>query len=295
MAKKYDVVIVGGGPAGLSAGIYLGRENFEVLIIERGSIGGTMSIIPQIDNYPGSPEVGGAELSEKMWAQAESFGVEKVFAEVLKVSRDGEKIKIATDSDEYEAKVVVIATGGNYRKLGIEGEEFAHYCATCDGPFYKNKKLVVVGGANSAFQSAIFLAKFASEVIIVVRGEIKADKVLQNEIEEIENITVKKDLKIKKIIAIDNKVQAVEFDKETIEADGVFILAGHIPSNGLFKDLDVQFDENGYVKTDDNLMAVSGIFVAGDIHHGNIKQISVATGEGVTVAKKVGDYLGKIV
>lgn len=290
MKEKYDVVIIGSGPAGLSAAIYLGREDFSTLIIERGAIGGTMSTIHQIDNYPGAPNISGAELAGNMWNQVESFGVEKVSAEVQKLERGNGVVKITTNSGEYEAKALVMTTGGSYRKLGIEGEEYAHYCATCDGPFYKGKKLVVIGGANSAFSSAIFLAKFASEVVLVVRGEISADKTLQDEVEKNDKITVKQGLRIKKII-VDGQEKMVEFDKETIQTDGVFIFAGHVPSSGLMADLDVELDDQGYVKTDDNLMATPGVFVAGDIRSGNVKQIVVAAGEGAIVAKKIGEYL----
>lgn len=291
MSNKYDVVIVGGGPAALSAGIYLGREGLDVLVIERRIIGGTMSTISRIDNYPGVPSTSGPELSEAMWRQAEGFGVEKVTAEAKKaVYKDG-VVKITTNNSEYEADALIIATGGSYRKLGIEGEEYAHYCATCDGPFYKNKKLIVVGGANSAYSSAVFLSKFASEVVIVARNEITADKVLQDEVAEIDNISVKKGLIIKKIIAENKKVQAVEFDKKTIQADGVFIFAGFVPSSGWVKDLGVTLDKQGYIETDENLMACPGVFVAGDIHQGNVKQIAVAVGEGATVAKNVGLFL----
>lgn len=291
MKTEYDAIIVGSGPAGLSAAIYLGRENYKVLIVERGAIGGTMAIIPQIDNYPGVPNISGAELSENMWSQAESFGVEKVTAEVEKVSCENNVVKITTNSNEHESKTLIVATGGSYRKLGIEGEKYAHYCATCDGPFYKDKKLVVIGGANSAFTSAIFLSKFASEVVVAVRNEISADKVVQDDIDKIKSITIKKGLKIKKIIAKNNKVNAVEFDKETIETDGVFVFAGHIPSNGWLAGLDVNFDDQGYVKTNDDLMAAPGVFVAGDIRSSNIKQVVVAAGEGATVAKNVGEFL----
>jgi len=292
MDKIYNCVIVGSGPAGLAAAIYLGREDLKVLVVERALTGGTMAVIPQIDNYPGAPNVAGAELAGKMWAQAESFGVEKITAEVQKIATGSNPVAIiVAGSDPVKAKTVLVAAGGSYRKLGVEGEEFAHYCATCDGPFYKGKKLVVVGGGNSAVSGALFLAKFASEIVIAVRDGVTAEKTLQDEVLQEKKITLKTGMKIKKIVADEKKVVAVEFENETIPADGVFIFAGQVPASGWLAGTDVKLDEQGYVKTDENLMAAPGIFAAGDVRSGNIKQIAVAAGEGVTASKKISEYL----
>src|SRR5258706_10491525 len=188
--KDYDLVIVGAGPAALSAALYTSREDIDTLLFEKGVIGGLAAVTAWVDNYPGFAEgVAGLGLSDAMWAQAERFGAKLELGEVQKVIKRDDLIKLQTTSGEITAKAVLIATGSDYRKIGVPGEmEYygrgVHYCATCDGAFYRDKRLVVIGGGNSAVQEAIFLTRFASHIDLLVRSTIRASDVLQKDLQK---------------------------------------------------------------------------------------------------------------
>jgi thioredoxin reductase (NADPH) len=293
MSKVYDVAIVGSGPAGLTTALYTARERHSTVVIEKGATGGLMATIDKIDNYPGVLGISGGELAEKFWSQAEDFGAELKLAEVVKCCKNNNVVKITTDDGEILAKTMVISTGNSYRKINIPGGDYVHYCATCDGPFYKNKNLAVIGGANSAVQEAIFLSEFADHIDLVVRGKLTASQILLDELERYsDKIDIHLRAEPKQVIVKNNKVSGLELaDGKVLPADGVFVFVGTIP-NGRLDGSRVKLDQQGYVITDENLMTnVSGVFAAGDVRSGNVKQIAVAVGEGATVAKSIRLYL----
>ncbi|MDR0957154.1 MAG: FAD-dependent oxidoreductase [Candidatus Nomurabacteria bacterium] len=302
----YDLIIIGAGPSALTAAIYAAREDMKVLVIEKGVVGGLMATIDNLENYPGFPNgIEGLKLAEDFQKQAERFGAEvKMFTTVEKISKTDEIFTIATDDGEFQAKTVLIATGSTYRKLNIAGEEMARYCATCDGAFYRDKKLVVIGGANSAIQEAIFLTKFATHVDILVRSHIKATKVLQEDLKEyIKNnkISVHERTTPDEIVVKDGQVIAVKAhdtddakQQSEFACDGVFIMAGVTPNTGFLDESGVELDATGHIKTDQKLMTnVKGIFASGDVRFGATKQVIAATGEGATAAMSIREFLSE--
>lgn len=304
--KVHDLLVVGAGPAALAAAIYTTREDIDTTLIEKGVIGGLAAITDRVDNYPGFPEgVTGMELADNLWKQAERFGTKLEFGEVQGLHRDGDVITLATTSGDMEARAALIATGTDWKKLGIPGEQElygkgVHYCATCDGPLYRDKKLVVVGGGNSALQEAIFLTKFASHIDLLVRGEaFRASDVLQHEIEEhTDKITVHFNTTTDEIIGEGDRVTLVKgtdrMNKQPVEfeTDGVFVFIGLKPTTGFLNGSGVELDEFGFVKTDEKLQtAVPGVFAAGDVRSGATMQIASATGEGATAALMIREYL----
>jgi len=303
---KHDVIIVGAGPAALTAAIYTTREDIETLLFERGVIGGLAAVTDKIDNYPGFPEgVAGLKLADDLRAQAERFGAVIELGEVTGLHDEGEYKRLNTTSGDMLAKVVLIATGSDYKKLGIPGEEAyyargVHYCATCDGAFYRDKKLVVVGGGNSAIQETIFLTRFASHIDLLVRSKVRASDVLQHELEEyIKSGKVTMHLATTTDEIIGNTEKGVykvigthDGTKVEYETDGVFVFIGLMPNSQFLETTPVRLDEIGFVLTDQNLMTtMSGVFAAGDIRCGATMQIASAAGEGATAALKLREYL----
>jgi thioredoxin reductase (NADPH) len=303
----HDVVMVGAGPASLSAAIYTTREDIDTILFEKGVIGGLASVTDWIDNYPGFPDgLAGLDLAEGLRKQAERFGADIRLGEVLAVHEDTDGLKKleTTDGDIY-AKSVLISTGSDYKKLGIPGEQEyyargVHYCATCDGAFYRDKKLAVVGGGNSAVQEAIFLTKFATKIELLVRGDkFRASDILVKELEKhSDKITVHFNTTTDEIVGENHKVTKVRgTDKTTgkkvdIPVDGVFIFIGLKPNTGFLKGSGVELDEIGMVKTDGNLQtSLKGVFAAGDVRSGATMQIASAAGEGATAALMIRKYL----
>ncbi len=309
-SKEHDVIMIGAGPAALSAAIYTTREDIDTVLLEKGVIGGMAAITDQVDNYPGFSEgITGLKLAEELQKQAERFGAVIEFAEVSKITEDGEYKLIETTDGEYKAKAVLIATGTDYKKLGIPGEETymgrgVHFCATCDGAFYRDKSIVVVGGGNSAVQEAMFLTKFATHIDMLVRSDhLRASEVLQHELEaHKDKITVHFNTTTDEIVGKDNKVEkvvgkdAITGEAKEFPTDGVFIFIGLKPTTQFAADSGIEVDEIGFVKTDDNLMTnMRGVFAAGDVRSGATMQIASATGEGATAALKIREYLnGKL-
>ncbi len=303
--KKHDVIVVGAGPAALTAAIYTTREDIETILFERGVIGGLAAVTDKIDNYPGFPDgVEGLKLADDLRLQAERFGAVIELGEVTGLEDEGEYKRLETTSGTMRTKAVLIATGSDYKKIGAPGEvEFyargVHYCATCDGAFYRDKKLVVVGGGNSAIQETIFLTRFASHIDLLVRSTIKASDVLQHELEKyVKNgkVTVHLGTTTDRIVGENNavtKVVGTQNDKKVeFETDGVFIFVGLMPNSQFLKSTPVRLDEIGFVITDDNLQTtVPGVFAAGDIRSGATMQIASAAGEGATAALKIREYL----
>lgn len=301
-----DLVIVGAGPAALSAAIYTSREDIDTLLIEKGAIGGLAAVTDWVDNYPGFKDgISGLDLSEAMRGQAERFGAKIELDEVLSVSSEDGLKKLTTHSGDIYAKAVLIATGSEYRQIGVPGEKEyyargVHYCATCDGAFYRDKKLVVVGGGNSAVQEGIFLTRFASHIDMLVRGDqFRASDVLQHELEKHKDkITVHFNTTTDEITGTDGKVnKVIGTDKATgkqveFETDGVFVFVGLDPNTKFLDGSGVELDEQRFIKSDLKLMtSVPGIFVAGDVRSGATLQIASATGEGATAALMIREYL----
>ncbi len=305
-AVIHDVVMIGAGPAALTAAIYTTREDIETVLYEKAVIGGLAAITDWVDNYPGFAQgIAGIELAESLRQQAERFGAKIELGEVFKITLDGHVKVLETTDGEVRAKAVLIATGSDYKKLGIPGEKEyygrgVHYCATCDGAFYRDRKLVVVGGGNSAVQEAIFLTKFATHIDLLVRGDkMRASEVLQHELEKHKDtIAVHFNTVPQSIEATDNKVShlmakdAITGDAIRIDTDGVFVFIGLLPNTGFLKDAAIALDDVGLVKTNERLeTTMPGVFSAGDVRSGATMQIASAAGEGATAALRIREYL----
>ena len=305
--KEHDLVVVGAGPAALSAALYTSREDIETLLFEKGAIGGLAAVTDWVDNYPGFPKgIAGLELADAMRAQAERFGAKIELGEVISLKKDGDFIKLDTTEGEITAKAVLIATGSDYRKIGVPGEmdyyaKGVHYCATCDGAFYRDKKLVVVGGGNSAVQEGMFLTRFATHIDMLVRGDkLRASEVLQEELftKHKDKITVHFNTTTDEIAGENNHVtKVIGTDKTTgkkveYPTDGVFVFVGLDPNTKFLDGSGVELDERRFIMSDARLMTnVPGIFVAGDVRSGATMQIASATGEGATAALMMREYL----
>lgn len=304
-AKLHDVVMIGAGPSALAAAVYTTREDVETVLLEKGVIGGLAAITDWVDNYPGFPKgIEGLKLAEMLQGQAERFGADIRFGEVMKIEDKGDYKLLETSEGPMKAKAVLISTGSDYKKLGIPGEaEFygrgVHYCATCDGAFYRDKKLVVVGGGNSAIQEAIFLTRFTSHIDLLVRSEIKASEVLQKDLKEYVDsgkITVHLETTTDEIRENEDKTFTVvgTHDGKKVEfvVDGVFIFVGLLPNTGFLSGSGVELDEVGLIKTDSDLQTtIRGVFASGDVRSGATMQIASAVGEGATAALKMREYL----
>jgi thioredoxin reductase (NADPH) len=301
--KVYEVIIIGGGPAGLTAGLYTSRSRFNTLLIEIGLLGGQMTTTEVIENYPGFPQgINGDELSRLMEEQAKRFGLEVVSQEVVEVKLEGERKLVKTDESTYLCEALIICTGTEYRKLGIPGEkEFTgkgvSYCATCDGAFFKDSQIVVVGGGDSALTEALFLTKFAKELTIIHRRDalrgtkIYQERVLSNpKIKMLWNSVVQKikgDSIVRSIVI--KNVKTGEIDE--FNTEGVFLFVGVSPRTQFLKNL-ITFDESGYIVTDENCeTSIKGIFAAGDCRKRLLRQIATAVGDGATAAFATEKYL----
>jgi thioredoxin reductase (NADPH) len=300
------LIIIGSGPAGWTAGIYAGRAQLEPLLITGGAPGGQMALTSEIENYSGFPKgISGQELNQLMQQQAERFGTQVQMDEVTAVEFSNHPFKVATYGDEHEAKALVIATGTSPRKLGVPGEaEFTgrgvSYCATCDGFFYQDRKVVVVGGGDSAIEEAIFLTKYASQVYVVHRRDrLRAEKVFQERAFRNEKIEFVWDSVVTEIVG-DEKVTGVRLqnvkteEESTLEADGVFIYVGVIPNTG-FLEGQLELDDRGYVVTNrQGHTNVPGVFAAGDVQELVLKQIATAVGSGAMAAMEAEKFVAEL-
>lgn len=308
--ETHDVVIVGAGPAALTAAIYTTREDIDTVLFEKGVIGGLAAVTDWVDNYPGFPKgIAGLDLAEELRQQAERFGADIRLGEVLKINKqkDGQFVLETTDGD-IAAKTILIATGSDYKKLGIPGEQEyyargVHYCATCDGAFYRDKHLVTVGGGNSAIQESIFLTRFAKKIDILVRSdELRASEVLQRDLKgHKDKITVHFNTTTDEIVGHEGQVnKVVGTDKQNgrkveFPTDGVFVFIGLKPNTSFLAGSGVELDGLGMVKTNPSLeTSVPGIFAAGDVRAGATMQIASATGEGATAALMIRKYLEEL-
>ena len=303
--NTHDVLIIGAGPAALSAAIYTTREEIDTVLYEKGIAGGLAATTDWIDNYPGfSKGIDGVQLASEMRAQAERFGAVLQFKEVHTIDRgsDGDITITTTTGDVVRARAVLIATGSEHKKLNIPGEDEyyargVHYCATCDGAFYKGKRVAVVGGGNSAVQEALFLTRFATHVDLLVRSEIKASEVLQRKLEENDAITVHKGVSPLEMLTEGETLTGITVVRAdgttaTIPVDGVFIFIGLLPNTDFLKNSAITLDEQGFVQANERLeTSIKGVFVAGDVRSGATMQIASAVGEGATAALRIREYL----
>ena len=304
----YDAIIVGAGPTGLTAATYLGREGVSTLVIDKAGVGGQAGVTQVLDNFPGFDKgISGAEFADRLARQAKRFDAEIVQAQaVSKIERDGSYYSLHTsDGQTYEAKAVLLATGAQYRRLNIRGESELiginiHFCATCDGAFYRDKKVLVIGGGNSGFEEGLFLTRFANQVDIVEFAEsVKASQVLQDKVAEMDNMNVITNHAVQEFVG-DGALEAIKVQDratgeiETWEYDGVFVFIGLSPNADLLKE-QADLDRLGFVATDKTLMtSMPGVFAAGDVRSGSTKQAASAAGEGATAALMIRQYLSEI-
>lgn len=304
--QVHDVVMVGAGPAALAAAIYTTREDLGTVLYEKAIVGGLAAVTDWVDNYPGFPDgLAGLDLAEGLRKQAERFGADIRLGEVTDIDDLGATKKLSTTDGDVYAKAVLIATGSDYKKLGIPGEQEyyargVHYCATCDGAFYRDKRLVVVGGGNSAVQEAIFLTRFASKIDLLVRSDrMRASEVLQHELEKHKDkIKVHFNTTTDEIVGENNSVtKVIGTDRVTdkraeFETDGVFVFIGLKPNTEFLQSTPVKLDDIGMVMTDEYLeTSIKGVFAAGDVRSGATMQIASAAGEGATAALMIRKYL----
>jgi len=301
----HDVVMIGAGPSALAAAIYTTREDIDTVLYEKGVVGGMAAITDKVDNYPGFPSgIEGMKLAGELQAQAERFGAKIEYGEISEIRDKGATKVVVVDGKPVEAKAILVATGSDYNKIGVPGEsEYygrgVHYCATCDGAFYRGKKLAVVGGGNSAIQEALFLTRFTSHIDLLVRSTVKASEVLQHELQDYireGKITLHLATSIDEIIATDNMVSGVKVthdgQQRTIDVDGVFVFVGLKPNTEFLKDSAVELDEQGLVKTNSKLeTSLPGVFASGDVRSGATMQIASAVGEGAAAALAIREYL----
>ncbi|MBI0906462.1 thioredoxin-disulfide reductase [Streptococcus uberis] len=299
----YDTLIIGSGPAGMTAALYAARSNLKVGIIEQGAPGGQMNNTSEIENYPGYDNISGPELSMKMYEPLEKFSVEHIYGIVQKVEDAGEVKRVITDDSTYEAKTVIIATGAKYKLLNVKGEdEFTSrgvsYCAVCDGAFFRNQDLLVVGGGDSAVEEAIYLTQFAKSVTIVHRrDELRAQKILQDRAFANNKISFIWDSVVEEIQGNNIKVSNVLIKNVKTgqitnhDFGGVFIYVGMIPVSSMVSDLGI-CDQDGWILTDVQMKTTRpGIFAIGDVRQKNLRQITTAVGEGAIAGQGVYHYI----
>ncbi len=300
----YDTIVIGGGPAGLTAALYLAREGFEVLVIEKSGLGGQAGITDRLDNFPGFPEgITGDEFADRLTRQAQRFGVEILQAQAVTGLRaEAESRYVATaDGKEIGARAVIVATGSTYRRLEVPGEEEligagVHFCATCDGPFYKGEHVAVVGGGASAAEESLFLTRFADKVTLLVRGDgLKVAPLVVDKIRENEKIELRTNTSVRELHG-KNKLEGLVVGNgggttETLNPAAVFLFVGLSPNGDWLPD-EVERNEHGFLCTDKTLeTSIPGVFAAGDIRAGATNQAASAAGEGATVALMVREYL----
>lgn len=304
--NTYDVIIIGAGPAGMTAAVYTSRANLSTLMLERGVPGGQMANTEEVENYPGYEHILGPELATRMFEHAKKFGAEYAYGDVKEVI-DGEAYKtVVTSNQQYKARAIIIATGAEYKKLGVPGEKElggrgVSYCAVCDGAFFKGKELVVVGGGDSAVEEGVYLTRFASKVTIVHRrDQLRAQKILQQRAFANEKVDFIWNHTVKQINEKDGRVGSVTLvhtqtgEEREFPCDGVFIYIGMVPLTKPFASLGIT-NENGYIETNELMETkVPGIFAAGDVREKSLRQIVTATGDGSIAAQSAQHYVEEL-
>lgn len=302
--KLYDVIVIGAGPGGMTAALYAARSNLSVLVIERGMPGGQLNNTAEVENYPGYESILGPDLALKMYESPQKFGAENAYGIVTDVKDHGSYKEVICDDQTYQTKTVIIASGCDHRKLGVKGEDEysgmgVSYCAVCDGAFFRDKHLAVIGGGDSAIEEAIYLTQFASKVTIVHRrDELRAQKVLQDRAFANEKIEFQWNRVVEEIVGENNKVTGLKLvnPKDSTETsflavDGVFIYVGLIPQSEPFKQLGITNDE-GWIVTDNRMETkIPGIYAVGDIRDTVLRQIVTAVGDGGIAGQEIFNYL----
>ena len=293
----YDVIVIGAGPAGLTAGIYLARAGKKVLILEKETIGGQMSSSPLIENYPGYEKISGSELALKMYNQALDLGVDIEIEEVTKVLKN----KVITEDNKYDAKVIIIATGAKYRHLNIAGEDDLigsgiHFCVSCDGSFYKGKTVAVIGGANSAATNALYLSDICNKVYLIYRKDkLKCEDVVYKRLLNKDNIEILYNSTVEKLYGTDSleSIDVKTNDKiSNLKVDGIFEAIGMIPETDVTGNL-LKKDDHNYYEHQNTKTEVDNIFVIGDCTNKDLRQITTAVSDGAIAATHAIEYLNK--
>jgi thioredoxin reductase (NADPH) len=300
----YDVIIIGGGPAGLGAAIYSSRARMSTLIIEKAGCGGLIAITDNLENYPGFDKgINGFELTSKMEQQARTSGAEITYGEVVAIETDETLKKVILTDKTYITKTIIIASGSSFKKLGVQGEEEfigrgISFCATCDGPFFKNKEVAVIGGGNSALQEALFLTKFASKITLIHRrNEFRAAKILQERVAAEPKIKIVLDTVVEEITGTQTiekiKVRNINSSAaEEISVDGVFIFIGWTPNTKFLMNNKIALDEKGYILTDEQMKtAIDGIYACGDVRKKSLRQVVTAVSDGATASVSAHHYI----
>lgn len=299
---QVDVVVVGAGPGGMTAAQYASRSNLSTVLIEKGAPGGELINTADVENYPGYTKISGPELAQKIYESSMVFGAEHVYGDVSKIYLEGDKRIVETASEIYEAKAVIVSTGAHHRELGLESEKRLQgrgvsYCAVCDGFFFRDKDIVVVGGGDSAVEEGTYLTSFANKVSIVHRrDELRAQKILQNRAFNNEKVEFIWDSVVEEITGEDGvegvRLKNVKTDEVTdLSTDGVFVYVGVIPNTELVQDLGITNPE-GWILTNENMeTSVPGIYAVGDVRHKNLRQIANAVGDGSIAGHEVYNYI----
>lgn len=304
--ERYDVIIIGAGPGGMTSALYASRANLSVMMIDRGIYGGQMNNTAEIENYPGFKSILGPDLAKEMYESSTNFGAKYEYGTVESIEDKGDSKIVNTDQGSYEAAAVIIGTGSQYRKLGVPGEDEyggrgVSYCAVCDGAFFKNREVVVVGGGDSAISEALYLAGLASKVTVIHRrDQLRAQKVIQDRAFANDKIEFVWDTNVTEIVGDEMKVTGVKTinnktnEEGEISASGVFIYVGNNPMTEPFSNLNIT-DEKGWIKTNERMeTSVKGIFAIGDVREKELRQVTTAVGDGGIAGQNAFEYVSSL-
>ena len=291
----YDVIIIGGGPAGITAGIYCQRANLKTIIFEKETIGGQIASSPLVENFPGCKSISGAQLATNFYEQADELGIPIEIEEVLEII-PGEKIKVITDFGEYESKVVILATGSKYRLLGLPNEveyigKGIAFCTSCDGAFFKGKDIAIIGGGNSAVTNAIYMANIAKKIYLVdICDHLICEKTLEDKLRSLDNVEIIQQTGVKELLGDEELNGVILSNDRKLDIQGMFISIGMVAQTELVKDI-VKLNKQNYVDSEDCKTNLDNIFVAGDCRSKNIRQLTTAVADGTTAAINAIKYI----